>query len=294
MYEKVFLNKYGFYELKNKPFVEDMKKDFENCYFQNSKGNYENTYSEKEKKFFDYKMRQKRIIIEKNITFKSEKEKTFLDIGCGEGYAIKYFYLQGYDVCGIDFSKYGIEQNNPDMLPYFIQGDCIDKLKKLNCMGKQYKVINMDESLDMMLDLKIVLNLCNTMLCDDGVLIIKVANNYSVLQRHLLNNKMIDNEFWLDEEGHPYYFNKNGLINLLDDFGFNCEEVYGESFIDLNLFNENTNYQKNRTVGKSCYLSRIDLELFMNSISEDKTLEVFKTLGEMGLGREIIGVFKKR
>ncbi len=32
----------------------------------------------------------------------------------------------------------------------------------------------------------------------------------------------------------------------------------------------------------------------MNSISEDKTLEVFKTLGEMGLGREIIGVFKKR
>ena len=38
-------------------------------------------------------MRQKRIIIEKNITFKSEKEKTFLDIGCGEGYAIKYFYL---------------------------------------------------------------------------------------------------------------------------------------------------------------------------------------------------------
>ena len=92
----------------------------------------------------------------------------------------------------------------------------------------------------------------------------------------------------------PYYFNKNGLINLLDAFGFNCEEVYGESFIDLNLFNENTNYQKNRTVGKSCYLSRIDLELFMNSISEDKTLEVFKTLGEMGLGREIIGVFKKR
>ena len=164
----------------------------------------------------------------------------------------------------------------------------------MNCMGKQYKVINMDESLDMMLDLKTVLNLCNTMLCDDGVLIIKVANNYSVLQRHLLNNKMVDNEFWLDEEGHPYYFNKNGLINLLDAFGFNCEEVYGESFIDLNLFNENTNYQKNRTVGKSCYLSRIDLELFMNSISEDKTLEVFKTLGEMGLGREIIGVFKKR
>ena len=100
-----------------------------------------------------------------------------------------------------------------DVLPYFIQGDCIDKLKKLNCMGKQYKVINMDESLDMMLDLKTVLNLCNTMLCDDGVLIIKVANNYSVLQRHLLNNKMIDNEFWLDEEGHPYYFNKNGLNN---------------------------------------------------------------------------------
>lgn len=77
MYEKVFLNKYGFYELKNKPFVEDMKKDFENCYFQNSKGNYENTYSEKEKEFFDYKMRQKRIIIEKISHLNRKKKRHF-------------------------------------------------------------------------------------------------------------------------------------------------------------------------------------------------------------------------
>lgn len=34
MYEKVFLNKYGFYELKNKPFVEDIKKILKTVIFK--------------------------------------------------------------------------------------------------------------------------------------------------------------------------------------------------------------------------------------------------------------------
>ena len=33
-FEKVFLNKYGFYELKNKPSVEERKKEFEEEYYQ--------------------------------------------------------------------------------------------------------------------------------------------------------------------------------------------------------------------------------------------------------------------
>ena len=67
---------------------------------------------------------------------------------------------------------------------------------------------------------------------------IKVANNYSVLQEYLLKTQKVDSEFWLDEEGHPYYFNKDGLIRFLAEAGYRCENVYGESFIDFNLLNE--------------------------------------------------------
>ena len=46
MYDKVFLNEYGFYELKKKPSLSSMKKDFEDAYYQESKGNYEQQYSD--------------------------------------------------------------------------------------------------------------------------------------------------------------------------------------------------------------------------------------------------------
>ena len=45
MYDKVFLNEYGFYELKKKPSLKSMKEDFEGSYYQESKGNYEQKYT---------------------------------------------------------------------------------------------------------------------------------------------------------------------------------------------------------------------------------------------------------
>ena len=39
---------------------------------------------------------------------------------------------------------------------------------------------------------------------------------------------------------------------------------------------------------------RVQLEKMMNDISPEKSLEIFRLLGQMGFGREIIGVFKKR
>jgi len=293
MYDKVFLNEYGFYELKKKPSLSSMKKDFEDTYYQESKGNYEQQYSEEEKRFFESKYRQKKRIIELHSHFLEKQKKSILDIGCGEGYLLKYFYEYGYEVFGIDFSRHGIANNNPDMLPFFCQGDCVVELKKMADAGKKFDVVNLDQSLDMMLEPKIVLSLCKNILEDDGVLMIKVANNYSVLQEYLLKTQKVDSEFWLDEEGHPYYFNKDGLIRFLAEAGYRCENVYGESFIDFNLLNEKTNYCRDKSVGKSCYQARIELELLMEHLSEEKTLEIFRLLGEMGLGREIMGVFKK-
>lgn len=47
-------------------------------------------------------------------------------------------------------------------------------------------------------------------------------------------------------------------------------------------------------MGKDGYKARIQLEKMMNDISPEKSLEIFRLLGQMGFGREIIGVFKKR
>lgn len=57
----------------------------------------------------------------------------------------------------------------------------------------------------------------------------------------------------------------------------------GNRFIDFNLLNDKANYYRDKTVGKSCYYARIELELLMEKLSEEKTLEIYRLLGEMGL-----------
>ena len=47
-------------------------------------------------------------------------------------------------------------------------------------------------------------------------------------------------------------------------------------------------------VGKDCYNARIQIENYMCEISIDKTLEIQHTFGEMGIGRELVGVFKRK
>ncbi len=160
--------------------------------------------------------------------------------------------------------------------------------------GEKFDVINMDQSLDMMLEPEKVLKLCKNILQNDGVMIIKVANNYSVLQEYLIKTQKVDREFWLDEEGHPYYFNKEGLIKFLNAFGYRCENVYGESFIDFNLLNDKTNYYRDKTVGKSCYYARIELELLMEKVSEEKHWKYIDFWAKWGLEGKLWVFLKKK
>lgn len=184
-FEKVFLNKYGFYELKNKPSVEERKKEFEEEYYQQSTSSYEQHYTDEELEFKKVKLEQRKIIYERNLK-KSVEKCSLMDIGCGEGFTLRYFNDNGMSVTGIDFSEWGISHHNPDMLKYFIKGDCVQIIPKLIQNGKKYDEINMDAAFDMMLEQDEVLGLCHKLLSDEGVMVIKVANNYSMLQRTLL------------------------------------------------------------------------------------------------------------
>lgn len=81
---------------------------------------------------------------------------------------------------------------------------------------------------------------------------------------------------------------------MFDDCGYRCVDFVGDSFIDFNLLNENTNYYENKSVGKSCYRAKVELENMMHEKSVEDTIEVYRLLGKMGYGREIIGIFKRK
>lgn len=292
-FEKVHLNEYGYYELNKKPSLDDRKHEFEEEYYQNSMSSYEQQYTEAEKTYFNNKLEQKYMMVMDALGNREEKY-SLLDLGCGEGFALDYFSKKGFDVAGIDFSEYAIRKENPQMLSNLICGDCNEILPELAKQGKKFDVINMDSSLDMMLNPEEIVDKFSGILKEDGIVLIRVGNNYSLLQMKLLEDQKLKRDYWLDEEGHPSYFNKEGLINFMDAHGYHCVDFYGESFIDLNLTNDLTNYYENPNVGKHCYQSKVYLENLLHEISPEKSMQVYKLLGEMGLGREIIGIFKRK
>ena len=179
------------------------------------------------------------------------------------------------------------------MNEYLLKGDCDEILPELIRKGEKYDVINMDAFLDMALNPKKVLDNCKELLDENGVLVVKVANNYSRLQLHLLENGKLKKEYWLDEKGHPSYFGKDSLKTFVEANGYEMIDLSCESLIDLNLFNDLTNYYEVPGVGKKCYEARVEMENMYNDISPELSLELFRIYAQMGFGREIVGVFVK-
>ncbi len=113
-------NEYGFLELYPYPSSNDLKKYYEDKYYQEGEGTYSNDYTLEEKEYLNNRIKEKEYILKQYLEIETG---TLLDIGCGEGWVLSYFYRKGWSVEGFDFSKYGIEQHNKMMLKYFCQGD---------------------------------------------------------------------------------------------------------------------------------------------------------------------------
>lgn len=290
-FDKVIKNEYGFYELKQKPSEEEQKRIFENEYYQEGQSSYEVTYPDDAIKYFMNKAEQKEIAIRRIIGSSKEKLK-ILDIGCGEGFLLKHFWLKGYDILGIDYSEYAMRHNNPELLPRFRQGDCYEVLRSLISQEEKFDIVNMDAVLDMVQRPAELIELIKQVLKEDGVMSCKVANNYSDLQIKLLEEQVLTQEYWLDEQGHSWYFNKDGFINFFKAHGYTCVDLYGEGLSEFNLLNDLTNYYENPKAGKSCWKAKLRIENMLHELSAEKTNEIMRLFGQMGLGRELVGIFK--
>ena len=119
--DKLKMHDLGFYQLRNKPSQKELQQYYNKKYYQEQTGSYQNNYNNDEIKYFDLKINQKAYVIDKLINYKGR----LLDVGCGEGFTLQYYFNKGWDVKGIDFSQSGIDKHNPDMGKYIDVGDLI-------------------------------------------------------------------------------------------------------------------------------------------------------------------------
>ncbi|MFK7796376.1 MAG: class I SAM-dependent methyltransferase [Aureispira sp.] len=290
----IILNKYGFYELEQKPSEEDLKKYYEEKYYQDgSIATYRHEYPKEEKEYFNNKIAQKYQFLLDQKILEQETPYRLLDVGCGEGFTLNFFYEKGWDVVGLDYSNDGCKRFHPQCLDHFIEGDIYQELQQLIKSKEVYDLIWLDNVLEHVLDPLFLLQQLQSIVSAQGVLIIEVPNDFSVVQQHLYNKGTLKEQNWIAIPDHISYFNREGLRNICTTAGWENMEIIGDFPIDWFLFNEHSNYYQNKSTGKAAHQARVELENILHQTSPQKTLQLYKALADLGMGRQLIGFFKK-
>lgn len=294
LFESVVKNdKYGFYELSKK-YRRTMDDFYENEYYQDNHALYQHTEYDKmdmtHKKYF---YAQKQYVLKKWGGYVTNEHR-FLDVGTGEGYALSYFYDNGWKVTGIDFSSYGIEAHNSSMKKYLKQGDFYEVINDLQEEGKVFDFINADNVLEHLPEAEVFFERIKKVSHKGTVLCVTVPNDFSRIQKLAFEIGEIDDAFWVtkDTSEHFNYFSVDSLCSLGTESGF--EEIVATSDwpIDFFLLHRRTNYKKDNTVGHDCHVACTLLENIIYEESMDKAVNLLRALADAGIGREISVYFK--
>ncbi|MBD2768034.1 class I SAM-dependent methyltransferase [Hymenobacter sp. BT664] len=291
------LNEFGFHEIKHKPSPEELRHYYAQRYYQEERTAYPTSYPPEELEHIEGKLRLRYWVLTQlrqpdvgsDTLSASTSGGSFLDIGCGEGWALEYFQRQNWEVLGLDFSSFSLEKFQPALRAHLRTGDLYEELDKLVEAGTQFDVLWLDNVLEHVLEPAELLRQCRALVKPQGVLMVDVPNDFSALQQHLLDTGKIDRPFWVVLPDHLSYFNHNGLRNLAAATGWHVAKVLADQPIDLNLLNPATNYIMNRELGKAAHQARLEQDNFLLQTAPLVAVATYyEGLAGVGLGRSIV------
>jgi len=273
-------NKLGYMEISPKPSEETLQAYYNDQYF--TYGTYSANYDEVElhNKFISsYE-------IEHITQFKNGR---LLDIGCGEGFPLSYFFKKGWSVKGIDFSLDGIKSQNPELASKVTIGNVFSILDEMIEANKEkFDVIICSNVLEHVVDPLLFLEKFKRLLAPKGVCRIQVPNDFSFLQKFIVKKDLAHENFWVSPPAHLSYFNKKSLCETLENYGYVIEELLGDFPIDLFLLNPDSNYILDKAKGKNCHQARLWFEHLLTNNGIEDYIAFRRGCGQAGIGRNLI------
>lgn len=289
-------NTYGFFEVENKPTESELNDYYAKKYYQTNTGKknqYQSKYTQQDIDFINNKIENKYELLRQHLGYKTIS--SFVDIGCGEGFALNFFSNKGIEVLGVDFSNFGIQNHNPSQITNFRQGNVLEVIDELIAENKTFDVVWVDNVLEHVIDPEGLMQKCYQICSTNGFIIFEVPNDFSKYQKFLLEEQLIKKHHWEITPDHLNYFSPDSLTDLCKAFDFELKAQITDFPIQLFLLNDHSNYYNNPTVGKQAHNSRILFEKYIKSVnSNEQILKLYQTLLESGFGRQIIGLYQKK
>lgn len=279
---KLVQTRWGFYQFDPIPDEEQLRSYYETKYYQQGCGSYEREYDRDE---LEWKRLRDWLLSERAMELVPGARR-FFDVGCGEGGLMAEFYSRDLAVTGVDFSKAGISHLHPEMLPFFHRGNVFNLIEEY-CSTERYDIISCINVIEHVTDPARMLRLLRRGLSDNGVLVITAPNDFSPLQRMLVDEGITPDLWWTCYPDHLSYFNRESMEAFVCDHGFSLRSVVADNAIDLNLLNVNCNYVREPEKGRATHLFRIQTDLFLAGMDRKKLLRLYETYGDMGVGRNL-------
>ncbi len=274
----------GFWEIINKPTPDELQQYYAEKYYQEAKGSYELAYTTDELHYFQAKLAQRWHVIQ---DCQSLSYGSMLDVGCGEGYALAYFREKGWQVKGIDFSSAGVESKNPECSDVLATGDIFALLKAEIESEKTYDVVWLQNVLEHVLEPMDLLESIHQLIGPNGIAVVTVPNDCSVVQQAALKYQHIDKNFWVAPPDHLSYFDYVSLQNIAQATGWQCARVMADFPIEWLLFHDGSNYVRDTSVGKRAHYARVQLENLIHNQSVSQAVELWTALANVGMGRNL-------
>lgn len=152
-----------------------------------------------------------------------------------------------------------------------------------------FSVITLNNVLEHIESPEGVIKKIHSMLDKNGMIVVKVPNDFSDLQQE--SNKLVINKnWWICYPDHLNYFSMDSLSKLIEENGFEILEKTVDFPMELFLL-EGINYIDNPQYGKVVHEKRKNFEMNIDSTLRKK---IYKNLGQMGIGRNLIIFARKK
>lgn len=271
--------KCGFKHLCPQPTKQEIDKFYKSEYYQQEKTNLLDFQKEKnEQKWASLAWNDRLEMFERYV--KADIKK-LLDVGCGNGFFLKFMKDNGWQVTGIEPSP--IAHKHAKSLGLKVLQMTVGEFSQKS-QSARYDAINLKNLLEHVPNPKEVLRICKVLLDrNHGIICVQVPNEFNPLQ--LQAERILEKpRYWITIPDHINYFDFESLERLIQSTGFQVIHRTTDFPMELFLLMDE-NYKNDDKLGSECHQKRMSLEI---TLPDKLRREIYTKLAILGIGRNCI------